>query len=285
MGTSRIGIKMLQLLAAISLLSLVRGECPRMSDIPAVLSTNETIFTCARIWEGEGHEQEVSACNGKFREIGDMDHTEGNSHPMGTIIVKPGCKLSMWKDFAYQGEGNDFKEILGPKQEYKNTFGAENADDSGPTPLSYICRCMQQMPDCVAEDKWDPILYCNNVLGTTDTTCSYSQAIGNNIGETFTNDIGIDIGVNYAVEAGFWEIFSESLGISADTTYDWSHMSSSSQSKTTTITVSAVAPAGLELVMEQAVGTCGPSSVRTEMFKTSHRDPNGKVVFEGIHRK
>ena len=62
--------------------------------------------------------------------------------------------------------------------------------------------------------------------------------------ETFTNDIGIDIGVNYAVEAGFWEIFSESLGISADTTYDWSHMSSSSQSKTTTITVSAVAPAG-----------------------------------------
>ena len=100
------------------------------------------------------------------------------------------------------------------------------------------------MPDCVAEDKWDPILYCNNVLGTTDTTCSYSQAIGNNIGETFTNDIGIDIGVNYAVEAGFWEIFSESLGISADTTNDWSHMSSSSQSKTTTITVSAVAPAG-----------------------------------------
>ena len=44
---------------------------------------------------------------GKFREIGDMDHTEGNSHPMGTIIVKPGCKLSMWKDFAYEGEGND----------------------------------------------------------------------------------------------------------------------------------------------------------------------------------
>lgn len=276
---------MLHLLVAISLLSLVRGECPRMSDIPATMSTDNSTFTCARIWEGAGHDQEVSACNGIYREIEDKKHAEGSSNPMGSIIVMPGCKLSMWKDFGYEGEGDNFNEMIGPEQRYKNTFGAENTDEYGPTPKSYICRCMQQMPTCVPEDKWDPILYCNNVLGTTPTTCSYTQSIGNNIEETFTMGMELGYNVQTAVEAGFWTIFDASLSVSADTGYNWSVMSKSSQSKTTTITVSATAPAGLELVMEQAVGTCGPSSVRTEMFKTSHRDPNGKVVFEGIHRK
>ena len=137
--------------------------------------------------------------------------------------------------------------MIGPEQRYKNTFGAENADDMGPTPKSHICRCMQQMPTCVPEDKWDPILYCNNVLGTTPTTCSYTQSIGNNIEETFTMGMDLGINVQYAVEAGFWEIFSESISVSADTGYNWSYMSKSSQSKTTTITVSATAPAGTKI--------------------------------------
>ena len=37
---------------------------------------------------------------------------------------------------------------------------------------------------------------------------------------------------------------------------------------------------GLILVIEQAIGTCGESEARTERFKTSHLDKDGKVVSE-----
>ena len=39
---------------------------------------------------------------------------------------------------------------------------------------------------------------------------------------------------------------------------------------------------GLILVIEQAIGTCGESEARTERFKTSHLDKDGKVVSEFV---
>ena len=45
-----------------------------------------------------------------------------------------------------------------------------------------------------------------------------------------------------------------------------------------TVTVEAEAPPGLVLVLEQAVGRCGGSEARTEMFRTSHHDTRGHVV-------
>ena len=45
-----------------------------------------------------------------------------------------------------------------------------------------------------------------------------------------------------------------------------------------TVTVEAEAPPGLVLVLEQAVGRCGGSEARTEMFRTSHHDTRGHVA-------
>ena len=40
--------------------------------------------------------------------------------------------------------------------------------------------------------------------------------------------------------------------------------------------------AGLTLVIEQAIGTCGESEARTERFRTSHQLKEGNVSFELI---
>ena len=38
--------------------------------------------------------------------------------------------------------------------------------------------------------------------------------------------------------------------------------------------------AGLTLVIEQAIGTCGESEARTERFRTSHQIKEGNVAFK-----
>ena len=39
------------------------------------------------------------------------------------------------------------------------------------------------------------------------------------------------------------------------------------------------------MILEQAVGHCGHSTVRTEMFRTSHQDRHGNVVFQKVERR
>ena len=48
------------------------------------------------------------------------------------------------------------------------------------------------------------------------------------------------------------------------------------------VDVSAVAPAGYLLTIEQAVGTCGDSTVNTPMFRVRHTDAKGNITFEEI---
>ena len=47
-----------------------------------------------------------------------------------------------------------------------------------------------------------------------------------------------------------------------------------------TITLEAEAPPGLVLVIEQAVGHCDTSEARTELFRTSHHDKHGNLVYQ-----
>jgi hypothetical protein len=48
--------------------------------------------------------------------------------------------------------------------------------------------------------------------------------------------------------------------------------------------VSAVAPPGYVLMIEQTVGTCDHSTVQTDMFRISHVDKAGGVVKESYKR-
>ena len=39
------------------------------------------------------------------------------------------------------------------------------------------------------------------------------------------------------------------------------------------------------LIIEQTVGFCDGSEARTEMFRTSHQDRHGNVVFQKVERR
>ena len=39
------------------------------------------------------------------------------------------------------------------------------------------------------------------------------------------------------------------------------------------------------MILEQAVGYCGGSTVRTEMFRTTHQDSEGNIVFQKVDRR
>ena len=93
-----------------------------MNDIPVMFS--DDLFMCAMYWRGWGGEHSVSACNGnditnhnsihllylnldRSKEVSDhKDATQDDTHlyPMGSIMVKPGCTLYLYRDPNYSGE-------------------------------------------------------------------------------------------------------------------------------------------------------------------------------------
>lgn len=80
------------------------------------------------------------------------------------------------------------------------------------------------------------------------------------------------------MRAGFFNLFSAELGVSVNTSYDWSAASSSTTENEVTIELEGVAPPGYILKIEQTVGECGGNSPKTDMFKTSHLNGKEEVV-------
>ena len=72
----------------------INGECPNINDLPVLNSAGDE-FYCAWHWRNWGADEPIRGCNGP--EFYHMDHydddePEGKMMPMGSIIVKAGCK-------------------------------------------------------------------------------------------------------------------------------------------------------------------------------------------------
>ena len=75
-----------------------------MKDIPVMAGTQ---FTCAQTWKGEGDQLSVNACNGETRlrrDHEDADAGWGYYYPWGSIMVKPGCTLYMFRGEEFSGD-------------------------------------------------------------------------------------------------------------------------------------------------------------------------------------
>jgi len=258
-------------------------------------------FTCMKTWMDLGDDLSVNACNGKQYTFGELDY---NSHslyvPMGSIMVLPGCTAYLFRDSNYKGERLEWdtgsadliadincrKVLTGPEAVYNNTWGRGFKDHSLATgPRSFKCRCTQQPISCTPTDSFDVVLTCDNSRGTSPTTCTYSQTIGTQYSSSVSQEMGISVAIEAAMQAEFVGVFSSSLKTSVTTGYNWRHETSQAKSKQVTTTVKATAPAGKTLIIEQAVGRCGGSTVRTEMFRTSHQDRHGNIVLQKVERR
>ena len=78
--------------------------------------------------------------------------------------------------------------------------------------------------------------------------------------------------------ANFFDMFGASLGVSGKTGYNWSKATSETMSEEKTIEIKATANKGYVLRIEQAVGHCGGSTAKTELFRITNSNQKGKIV-------
>jgi len=272
-----------------TLLGSAAAECPASHEELPTLYDDDT-FNCAIKWLGEGDDSALNSCN----ECDGSDGIEAGyvyydgedvtgSYYAGSFMVKPGCTLTVWEDQNWEGEYREFDgTYLEPNNDWGYYFGPNDAGCAHYGWHSWKCRCQQKMLDCVPEDGWSTILVCDNTDGIVDTECEYQLTQGTTWSESTSNSFSIDVGVEYAISAGLFGLFSSELSVSAETGYDWVHVSEVTTSEAQTFTVRGTAPAGYTLKIEQAIGHCGSGSneeqPNTELFKTSTLSKSGEIV-------
>jgi len=286
---------MLLTLAAVALfLGGIGAECPASHEVLPTLYDDDT-FNCAVRWRGEGDESPLNSCvdcdgyDGIDSEnvyydgqnLGDDD--EPGYFSFGSFLVKPGCTLTFWEETRFEGDFRDFYDGLEPNNDWGYYWSDPPTEGCANYGIgSFKCRCQQKMLDCVPEDGWSTILICDNTDGIVDTECEYQLTQGTTWSESTSNSFSIDVGVEYAISAGLFGLFSNELCVSGETGYDWTGVSETTTSKAETFTVKGTAPAGYTLKIEQAIGHCGSGAnteqPNTEMFKTSTLNKLGEVV-------
>lgn len=268
----------------------IRAECPPINSIP-VMNEDNTNFVCAQTWDAPGSVNPIEGCNiaaqtHVYYKGEDFDATDCCFIAMGSIIVKAGCTLYGWEHGGYTGRlftypgPNVFPN--GCTNPYDPTtcppIGAGPPYASGP--VSVKCRCQQEPIICVPEDGWERIMQCDNSDGSTATTCKYKKTIGTTYSSEVQNSMSIDVTIEESLEASYFTLLSETLGISASTGYDWTLTSTETKSEEHSYEVDTDVPPGTIVMIDGAIGKCGGSTSKTELFKISSYDPEGRLLEE-----
>merc|ERR1711860_44798 len=288
MGTFLKMISFVKVLLVFGYIYSAKGECPAPDDIPIMY--DENTFTCATFWAGPGADQWVDACNGGCDTQPDSftvgDGTDYSvTVSMGSVFVKPGCQLFMYPEANYKGKVNpDTIHGGAGVQFYNNEFGGENIASCGRIIGSYKCRCQQTPVTCIPTDGYEVVMWCDNTAGNASVSCSYEKSIGTSYSQSMSHSMSIDTSISTEMSVDFFRRFSATIGVSLSTGYNWESVSERTMSETETFIVSAHAPPGMVLVIEQAVGRCDDSTVNTEMFRTSHQQKDGKIVYSQVER-
>ena len=261
----------------------IQGECPGLEDIQDMYDDNT--FMCARFYYGWGHDLGVRGCNGcsvqNYADIPhglDMDAGNGRQYPMGSIMVKPGCTLYVFHDNNFGGK---YDRYDGPSiiSKVDSGDGSEGDYCANGNP-SFQCRCGMKPVSCVPEDSFAVVLRCDATGAIDPVGCDYIKKIGTKWSNEMSESISVSATIEYELGVDLFELFSEKIGVSMTTGYNWKHTSSETKSVTEEFKVLADAPPGLLLTIEQAVGHCGDTEARTELFRIRHTDAKGNIVYE-----
>lgn len=259
-----------------------KAECPPYNQVPTMHPSSDEVFNCARYYTGVGDLDPIQGCNscydwedGTGHDIADgteFSAPEGSAISMGSVFVKPGCTLTGFSGYNYEG---DIQELHGL---VSLVTGFHDFETCGKGFNSYKCRCEQKLPSCTPTDAFDTVVVCDATNANATSQCVYSKSIGSVYSDETSNSMSISTDISYQMQVSMSLIFSAELGASLETGYDWSKSTATMVSRDETFEVVAEIPPGLILTVEQAVGYCGDDSVRTELFRITHTDVNGKVV-------
>jgi len=266
-------------------LASVNSECPYFKGLPVMTDDNQ--FYCAHFWDEWGAADALDACNGDIHSVlDDTDHDsgEGKYSPMGSLVVMPGCTYYGYNDYGYSGTKVTYdttahyytEGCLHNVDNYRDcnrqdgNCGWHHSANEGELPCgyqSYKCRCRQEPIECIPKDYWNTVMTCDNSQSAVETTCTYQKSIGTTWTQTAQNSFNIDEGIEESMKAGFFDFFEVEIGISINTGYDWTHISTEAKEEVETYTVSQIVPSHTILVIEGAEGECSGNIVKTEMFR------------------
>ena len=277
-------------LVLLGLASLIKAECPASDDLPVRWPYDESKFFCARYYPGPGSDAPFNGCNGctlgdQYEEYvdvfdgQDIDAGECCFYPMGSLVVRPGCTFYQFTEYnsvAVVFEGGAHPNIANGH--------SNDASDCGRGVRQMKCRCNMANVNCVPEDSYEVVMQCDATLAQADSECNYQKTIGTSFSESLSTSMSVDYTVSAKLKVEFFEFFSESVGVSASTGYDWTSVSSETVSEEDTISITATATAGYVARIEQAVGHCGASTAKTELFRVSHVNKQGDIVQQSYHK-
>lgn len=242
------------------------------------------LYTSALMYQGPGHDFPFQACNGPALTFVDNDRVsvEGSAsfYEVGSLIVKAGCTFYGFSEAGFSGEG---LPIRGPAV-YSQSPGFDYGLAKGFR--SFHTECDMSYINCTPEDQFEVIFTCDAIGAVVDTECRYTKTIGTSFSEEISASMSIDTTIETSMSTSFFGLFESSIGISVSTGYNWGSVTTETTETQQTYEVSAVAPAGTVLVIEQAVGHCDGSTVNTEMFRISHHTKSGELIkTEIVHGK
>jgi len=245
--------------------------CPQPADESALVDDEN--FLAGVLWSWDGHDDLYLACNGpSYRDPAGTRHTNspGTVVKIGSLLVMPGCTFTGYKEANYIGEKY---EVTGPALIPYVHFNDELFG-------SYEWSCRQRLPDCVPEDHWSTIGFFDNSFSEFPAQFIYSRTVGTSWSASMSESKKVSDKVDAAITISFWRIVA-SLGYSHTTEYDWTNPSEVAKSESVTTTVKITVAPFKKLQLDQAVGTCGGTTVHTEMLRavSTKRGAEEEIVY------
>ena len=264
----------------------IKAECPASDRLPVRFPEDESKYFCARFYLGPGKDGPFNGCSGcsaypeEYIDVYDGQDFRtyfDDGYPLGSLVVRPGCTFYQFTDI-------DTEAVLFEGGVHQNVDNGVLITDGCAKGVQQMkCRCNLAEINCVPKDSFEVVMQCDATMAKADSECNYSKTIGSSFSQSLGSSMSVDYTIKAKLSVDFFELFSESIGASVSTGYDWTTVSSETISEEDTVTIATKAKAGYVTRIEQAVGHCGGSTARTELFRISDMI-EGKIVRQSYHK-
>jgi len=253
-----------------------KSGCPSLSSIPVSKlhpgHPELDYFYAGRRYSGAGHEIPDLACNGNPHDREDgyaSSAPPGSFLPFGSLLVNPGCKIYLFDGHNYEGDYVEYSGGHNGLMIPKVPAEAHTCTDGDRACFgSFLWSCTQKFPNCVPEDGWTTITSLDNSESNFPTPFTFKQTIGTKWSQEVSESMSVSSRVEYSISENFFGIFEESIGVSVETGYNWGSVSGFEKSEVKEYDIGPIeVPAGEKVWIQGAVGTCGDSTVYTQMYK------------------